>query len=439
MKNVIIPALLMLLSACNDNAVDTFTSSPPSIEWQKSLGGSSTDYARSIQQTSDGGYIVAGYSASMDGDVTGNHGGDFWIVKLNSGGSIQWQKSLGGSTFDGASSIQQTNDGGYIVAGWSRSNDGDVTGHHGSTDSTDLWIVKLNSGGSIEWQKCFGGSAHDGASSIQQTSDGGYIIAASADSKDGDVTGHHGYDDYWIVKLNSGGAIEWQKSLGGSSGDYARSIQQTSDGSYIVAGSSNSKDGDVTGSHGISDYWIVKLNSGGSIQWQKSLGGSNIDAAESIQQTSDGGYIVAGLSRSIDGDVTGHHGSSDSIDYWIVKLNSDGAIRWQKSIGGSRSDIAYSIQQTSDGGYIVAGESDSHDGDVTGNLGNIDSWIVKLSSGGAIEWQKSLGGSNGDYAHSILQTSDGGYILAGESYSNDGDVTGNHRGYDFWIVKLKFP
>ncbi|MDR2352832.1 MAG: T9SS C-terminal target domain-containing protein [Deltaproteobacteria bacterium] len=406
--------------------------SPANIEWQKSLGGSENDEVSSIQQTSDGGYIIVGGSYSNDGEVTGNHGkNDYWIVKLDSQRTLQWQKSLGGSEYDGASSIQQTSDGGYIIAGESSSNDGDVTGNHGKYD---YWIVKLDSLGTLQWQKIFGGRLSEYASSIQRTSDGGYIIAGYSDSNDGDVTGNHGKDDYWIVKLDSLGNLQWQKSLGGSKFDYAYSSQQTSDGGFIIAGESGSNDGDVTGNHGETDYWIVKLDSLGTLQWQKSLGGSGHDMAYSIQQISDGGYIIAGISDSNDGDVTGNHGS---YDYWIVKLDSLGSLQWQKSFGGSGWDHVSSIQQTSDGGYIIAGHSRSNDSDVTGNHGKDDYWIVKLDSLGTLQWQKSCGGSEYDYARSIQQTSDGGYIIAGYSESNDGDVTVNHGKKDYWIIKLQ--
>ncbi len=237
----------------------------------------------------------------------------------------------------------------------------------------------------IEWQKCLGGSAWDWTVSIQQTRDGGYIVAGYSYSNDGDISGNHGNYDYWVVKLNSAGAVIWQKSLGGSSWDRGYSIQQTSDGGFIIAGESWSNDGDVSGNHGWCDYWVVKLNSAGDIVWQRSLGGSDWDEAYSIQQTTDGGFIVAGDSWSNDGDVSGHHGTpSGSSDYWVVKLNSAGAVIWQKSLGGSDGDEARSIQQTSDGGFIVAGWSDSNDGDVSGNHGGHDYWVVKLSPEDAI-------------------------------------------------------
>jgi len=426
------------------------------VQWQKCLGGTDWEDAKSIKQTNDGGYIIAGRSQSNDGDVTGHHSTfmfyDYWIAKIDSLGNIQWQKSLGGSVTDEANSIQQTNDGGYIVAGVSGSNDGDVTGNHGDVD---FWVVKLDTIGNIIWQKSLGGTGFDYATSIQQTNDGGYIVAGESGSNDGDVTGHHGSTgcyqsdmDYWVVKLDSTGNIIWQKSLGGTDCDCASSIQQTNDGGYIIAGVSGSNDGDVSGHHGFTinnngwfDYWIIKLDSAGNIQWQKSYGGTNDDQAYSIQQSNEGGYIIAGWSDSNDGDVTGHHGAIGNAlyDYWVVKLDSTGNIQWQKSLGGTDGDQATSIQQTNDGGYIVAGNSGSNDGDVTGNHGNSDFWIVKLDSTGSIQWQKCLGGSFSESANSIQQAIDGGYIVGGFTQSNDGDVTGLHGSiysYDYWIVKL---
>jgi len=169
------------------------------------------------------------------------------------------------------------------------------------------------------------------------------------------------------------------------------------------------------------------------ISFTTCLGGSDKDIAQSIRQTTDGGYIVAGYTYSNDGDVSGNHGGAD---YWIVKLNKAGNIQWQKCLGGSDDEYAQSIQQTSDGGYIVAGQTDS--GDVFGNLGFEDSWIVKLNNNGELQWQKYLGGSRDDSAESIQQTKDGGYIVAGQSNSNNGDVSGNHGEADVWIVKLDY-
>lgn len=422
----------------------------PAIEWEKCLGGIFNELSYSVEQTFDGGYIVAGNSESNNGDVSGNHGSDVWVVKLDGGGSLLWQKCLGGySGYSVAYSIQQTTDSGFILTGLSTAHGGDVIGNHPGTDG-DCWVVKLDEEGNLVWQKCLGGSIVDAGKSIQQVSDGGYILAGYSWSNSGDVSGNHGGSDCWIVKLDSAGEIIWQKCLGGSSNDKAYSVQQTFNGGYIVAGTSESNDGDVSGNHltydnyyedsvPSIDYWIVNLDSNGNIIWQKSLGGSGIDEAFSILQTTDGGFIVAGYTYSNDGDVTGNHLTvygTPSEDYWIVKLDSNGNVVWQKCLGGNTTELAYSIEQTTDGGYVVAGGGGSYDGDVTGCHGGGDYWIVKLDSEGILIWQKCFGGGATEMASSIQQTNDGGYIVVGWSPLSDGDVTGNHYGEDYWVVKL---
>ncbi len=357
------------------------------------LGGVAPDISTNVQQTTDGGYIISGYSYSpASGDITitdpNRRGINCWIVKLDALGNIVLNRLLGGNSYDYATSIQQTADGGYIISGYTSSSaNGDVSGtNHGSGD---YWIVKLNALGDIVWNKLLGGSNDDFARSIQQTTDGGYIISGiSASSANGDVSGtNHGYSDYWIVKLDALGNIIWNKLLGGSNDDFARSIQQTTDGGYIISGYSySSANGDVSGTnHGGYDYWIVKLDALGNIVWNKLLGGSNDDYVSSIQQTTDGGYIISGYSdSSANGDVSGtNHGSGD---YWIVKLNAIGNIVWNKLLGGNNADYATSIQQTTDGGYIISGTSGSSaNGDVSGtNHGNGDYWIVKLDALGNI-------------------------------------------------------
>src|SRR5205085_2881439 len=181
------------------------------------------------------------------------------------------------------------------------------------------------------------------------------------------------------------------KSLGGGAEDKAWSVVQTTDGGFVIAGSSLSNNGDITIPHGDYDYWIVKLDANGNLVWQKSLGGSGDDQAFSIQQTTDGGFIIAGVSYSQDGDVSGNHGSGD---YWIAKTDIAANILWEKSFGGTSTDVGYSVQQTIDGGFLVAGSTISNDGDVSQTHGGVDCWVLKLDTSGNLEWQKSLGGSN---------------------------------------------
>ncbi|WP_065119701.1 T9SS type A sorting domain-containing protein [Chryseobacterium cucumeris] len=402
--------------------------SAPSIEWQKALGGTHGESANAVQQTSDGGYIVAGHSMSNDGDVTGNHGGgDYWIVKLNPAGGIQWQKTLGGSNVDDAQSIRQTTDGGYIIAGSSNSGDGDISGNHGNYD---YWIVKLDSNGNMQWQKSLGGSSMDMAQSIQQTSEGGYIVAGSSSSNDGDVSGNHGGGDYWIVKLDINGNIQWQKSLGGSSSEQVNSVQQTFDGGYIIAGTTVSTDGDITVSYGNNDFWVVKLDSGGNMQWQKTLGNIGDNIGYYAQQTFDGGYIAVGTS------FNSSNLESGLPDYWVIKLSNNGTIEWDKYFGGSFHDNAITIRQTPEWDYIVAGWTASNNGQVTNHHGNLDYWIIKLDSSGNLKWEKTLGGPDFDYLTALELTADNGYIVSGSTGSTSGDVTGHHGMIDAWIVKL---
>jgi hypothetical protein len=402
----------------------------PAIQWQKTYGGSSYDQLYSILQTIDGGYIAAGFTISNNGDVFGNHGGyDFWIVKLNETGTIQWKKAYGGSNHDWPNSIQQTSDGGYIVAGVTMSNNGNVSGNHGDKD---CWIVKLNETGGIQWAKTLGGSGPDEAWSARQTSDGGYIVTGSSGSNNGDVTLNKGFDDVWVVKLSESGVIQWQKTMGGSSMDGAKSIIQTTDSGYILAGESMSNDGNVSFNHGNPDYWIVKLDEEGAIEWEKSLGGIGLDVARAVCQLNDGSYVVAGYVGS---DVPGHHGD---FDYWVIKLSNNGEVLWQKAYGGSGIDQAYGMEATTDGGVIVIGDTNSTDGDVLDNDGGLDIWVLKLNDAGEIEWQKILGGTMAEFGITGGQTNDGGYVFGGATWSNNGDVTGSgNRGEsDFWVVKL---
>lgn len=424
--------LILLLSSVAKSQI-------PTIQWQKSFGGSNNETAKSIVQTPDGGYITAGFSKSSDGNATINQGdNDFWVVKMDALGTFQWQKSLGGSGDDQANSICTTSDGGYVVAGFSNSSNGDITLNKGSSD---YWIVKLNALGNIVWQKTYGGQAQDIATSVKQTTDGGYIVTGYSSSSNGDITGNHGQNttDYWVVKLDSSGNLQWQKALGGTSNERAFEIQQTSDGGYIVSGdtySSNSGDVSSTAFGSGRDFWIVKLGSTGNITWEKRFGGSGEDNAYSISQTSDSGYIVSGTTTSINGNISFNNGQGD---FWIIKLDALGNLQWEKALGSITYDQAYSVKQTPDGNYIATGYLSSNTGVAESEpLASTQYWIVKLDTLGNLLWHKSYGGSGNEAAYSIISTTDGGLAVAGYSNTNpnSGDVTGNHGQFDFWILKL---
>lgn len=408
-----------------------YESGSASDSWNRNFGGSDIEHAKIIHQTADGGYVIGGFTTSLDGDVKGAKGStDYWIVKTDQYGKLEWQSVLGGNSQDFLEDIDQTYDGGFILAGYTSSSGGDVSGNRGKID---YWILKLNNFGQILWQKTFGGSNDDYAFSVKQCLDGNFIVAGFTFSDDGDVKKFKGYCDIWVLKLSNSGSLIWQKTIGGSKKDEAYSIAETLDGGCIVAGLTESSDIDAANYKGKSDFLVVRLDGDGNILWEKLLGGSDLDEASSVIQTSDGGYFVAGMSMSGDFDLSGNNGN---YDYWMVKLDRAGNVQWQQSMGGSESDLAFSACETYYGSYIIAGYSASKDGDISANKGGGDAWVVNLSGDGDILWEKSLGGSSQDIAYSICPTIDGAFVAAGSSASRDGDLSGNNGLDDFWAVKI---
>jgi len=374
--------------------------------WSRTYGGISDhdfpdwhDMARWIEQTDDGGYIIGGYTTSF-----GAGGRDIWILKLTSLGIIEWQKTYGGNSDDEANHIQQTLDGGYIVAGY--------TSSFGSGPS-DIWVLKLYPKGEVEWQKTYGGYSHENAWPIYQTLDEGYIVC-------GMTMSHGNMLTTWVLKLHQDGEVEWQRLYQhqeqGISAAYC--VQQTDDGGYII-GAVHNPINDLNGR-------ILKLSALGDIEWQydygdnKKLEGRHTeDIIKSIQQTDDGGYIV--------GAHTFSYGAGGA-DLWAIKLFSDGSIEWQKAYGGEMSEFVNSIYQTDDEGYIALCSTWTFGGNVP-NL-----WIVKLHPNGEVEWQKVYGKGD-DFASHIQQTNDGGYITSGSSASfRDKQLCLRQR--DFWALKL---
>ena len=388
-------------------------------EWAITYGGIDDERAYVIQQTQDGGYIVAGASNSFG---TGEY--DCLVLKLNSDGTIAWQKTYGGSLNDYGYFIQQTfdqqgNPDGYIVIGDSNS--------FGQGDY-DSWVLKLNLDGTVAWQKTYGGLSNDYAHSIRQTFDqqgnaDGYIVAGDSDSPDGGDE-----IDSWVLKLNLDGTVAWQKTYGevyiASAFRGYNSLQQTFD-------QQGNADGYIVAGWGQGSFWVLKLEPDGAIDWQKTYGLDTYVRAHCIQQTGDGGYIVAGWIRR-------YYPEQDD-DCWVLKLKSDGTVDWQKSYAGSnygggygRMDRAYSIQQTLDGGYVMAGFTFGFGAD------SCDTWVLKLNSDGTIHWQKMYGGHDPDRAnceitYSIEQTTNGGYIIAGST--GYGPIN-PHGDTDFWVLKL---
>jgi len=358
--------------------------------WTTSYGGPDEEQLWSMEHTSDGGHAVIGWSKSFAGN-----GCAIWVLKLRANGTIQWQKTYG-EWWELGESIKQTTDGGYALAGY--------TWSFGAGES-DYWVLRLNGDGSVQWQKTYGGKAEDQATSLQCTSDGGYIVAGETESYGA------GDWDIWIVKLSASGTVQWQKTYGGQGTDTssAEPIQQTSDGGYVVTGQTNS-----FGS-GQGDFWVLKLDADGAVQWEKTYGGEEDEYARSIRQTSDGGYVVTGYARSF---------GAGNWDVWVLKLDGDGVIQWQNAYGGTEWEFAYSIEHTSDGGYVFGGETKSY------GAGSDDVWVVKLRANGDIQWERTFGGLESDFGCAIREAADGGYVVgaATESFGLGED--------DFWVLKL---
>jgi hypothetical protein len=430
-----------------------------SVLWDKTIGGSGGDNLSVVVATTDGGYLLGGFSSSdksEDKTEASKGGDDYWVVKLNADGMKEWDKTIGGNGQDQLTALQQTTDGGYILGGSSYSDkSGDKSEENKQTEyfSSDYWLVKLNADGSKAWDKTIGGNGQDELASLQQTSDGGYILGGFSNSdKSGDKSeASIGNGDYWIVKLNTDGTIVWNKTIGGSESDRLTALQQTSDGGYILGGSSDSnKGGDKTeDAKGSDDYWVVKIKADGTEEWDKTLGANGYDNLLSLRQTTDGGYVLGGFSNSDQGgDKTEQNksGGAGFYDYWVVKLQPDGTKAWDRTIGGNFNDYFRTLLPTPDGGYLLAGSSESGiSGDKTGgNKGEFgwDYWVVKLDANGTKTWDKTIGGGGNDIAQSLEQTPDGGWIVGGNSDSGiGGDKTeefkgGGESGSDYWVVKL---
>jgi Secretion system C-terminal sorting domain/Domain of unknown function (DUF5122) beta-propeller len=358
-------------------------------QFQIAIGGTGNEYAYSIKRTTDGGYAAAGGTTSF-----GAGSGDFYIVKIDGSGNLQWTRTIGGAAYEGALFIVQTTDGGYAVAGYTQS--------FGAGNS-DFYIVKLDAGGNFQWNRTIGGANEDVALAIVQTTDGGYAAAGYTYSFGA------GDRDFYIVKLDASGNLQWNRTVGGTNYDYGETIIQTTDSGCAVAGFTYSFGA------GSGDFYIVKLDASGNLQWNRNIGGTDADYCLSVIQTTDGGYAMAGQVNSF---------GAGSNDFYIVKLDAGGMLQWTRAVGGAYLDYGESVMQTTDGGYAVGGLTYSF------GAGDQDLYLVKLDAAGNFQWNKAVGGTNTDYAESIVQATDGGYVGAGHTNSfGAGD-------FDMYIVKF---
>jgi hypothetical protein len=360
-------------------------------EWNTTFGGSNIDVGYAVRQTSDGGYIITGYTRSY-----GAAGHNIWLIKTDSFGIEVWNRTFGGAFDDEGQSVQQTTDGGYIVAGWTKSM---------GSGMKDVWLIKTDSLGNEEWNRLFGGDDDDGATSVQQTTDGGFIITGYTSSFG------MGSVDVWLIKIDSLGNQEWDETYGGYSSDGAWSVQQTTDGGYILTGWTYS-----SGPGYVGNVWLVKTDDLGNQEWAKVFGGDDVDRGYWVRQTSDGGYIITGYTASVGA------GLDDAL---LIKTDASGNELWSKTFGGTGRDYGYSVQQTFDGGYIIAGYTLSF------GAGNEDVWVIKTDSSGDELWDQTYGGAYSDEGFAVQQTTDSGYIVTGFTLSYGAGV------HDVWLIKIE--
>jgi predicted secreted protein len=366
----------------------------PPVEWSKTYGGTGYENARCMIQTSDGGYALAGDTESFG---AGNK--DFWLVKTDGSGNMNWNQTYGGNRAEIAFSVVETSDGGYALAGRTMS--------FGAV-MADYCLVKVGASGNQEWRRRYGGTGVEAAQSVVETSDGGYAMAGFTDSFGA------GGEDFWLVKVDSSGNHEWNKTYGGPLADSASFLVETDDGGYVLAGYTES-----FGAGG-EDFWLVKVDSSGNHEWNKTYGGAGAEVLWSVVETSDGGYAMAGYTESF--------GAGDR-DFWLVKVDSSGNHEWNKTYGGAGVDPAHSLVETSvveagDGGYALAGFT------VSFGAGGQDGWLIKTDANGNMEWNQTYGGNENDFLNSVVRTDDGGYALAGFTESSG---AGNA---DFWLIKI---
>jgi hypothetical protein len=419
-------------------------------KWDSRFGGNNFEWLTVFEKNYEGGYILGGWTESdSSGDISERTRGnsDWWVVKIDSLGNKEWDKRFGGNSMDKLFSIGKTFDHGYILGGftWSDSDQYVSQYTHGYSD---YWIVKIDSLGNKQWDKRFGGNINDELYSVQQTVDKGYILGGTTKSSlNGDVSQQTYMGDYWIVKTDSIGIMQWEKRYGGYGRDELRSLQQTSDGGYILGGFTTS-DSSIDVSHhsrGNTDYWVLKIDSIGIKQWDKLFGGHGEDELHSLEETMDHGYILGGISYSDSTEDVSQH-SRGARDYWIVKIDSLGNKQWDKLFGGSYFEDEFgNVFQTSDKGYLIAGTSYSEAGaDKTeNNLGREQTWIVKTDSLGSKLWDKTIFTDSGlehDEIGFAVQTEEkeGCYVFANFTRANIGGYkTQTSQGdYDYWLIKF---
>jgi len=443
---------ISVLACSKDNIESTDTVNTADqmsiVEWQQSLGGSGSEALYDIHVTQNNRYLMVGFSDSnVSGDKTEDSrgGGDMWSLLTDQNGNVIWNKTMGGLGGESARSAVESTDGGFIIGGYSNS---DISGDklEPGLGGSDVWVIKLDPNGNEVWQNALGGSGSDYVRSMVATTDGGVLVVAVSNSntsadKTENTVGDTGNFDYWVIKLDANGQSQWENTIGGSGDDLVESVVTTPDGGYLIGGSSDSAAGfDKTSPNlGSFDYWLVKINASGEVVWDQTYdAGNSHDVINSIEATSDGGYVLGGT--AIGGTRQSNAGQALGSDYWIVKIGSSGNLEWEQRLGGNVDDFCRGVIETAEGRFIAAGWSASGiSGDKTiAGYGNADYWLLELDPSGNLLSQSVIGTPEVDDLRVIRPTSNTNFIIGGFTQS---DIAGDksqpsNGGLDYWVLEL---
>jgi len=410
--------LVVLLTFLTLSITVAYAESEPVVEWRQMFGGSGHEVGFTACETSDGNYIMIGATESYD---AGN--GDIWLVKADPNGNELWNKTFGGPAWECGRSIIETSDGNYLLAGGTESFVDEY--------DRDVWLIKTDPDGNVLWNKTFGGSGKDDSWSVQETNDCGYVIVGCTDS----FSAHNRsifdlnaveYLDVLLIKTDQDGNEEWIRTFGGGSYDLGYSGQQTNDGGYIITGVTKSY------GNGFGDFWLIKTDSNGYEEWNRTFGGANDEYSRSVRQTSDVGYIIVGdtgVRNNASYDVWLVKTDSNGYEEWNRTFGEPARTVDVPSFGSITTtghDHGSSVQETQDGGYVIAGNTASY-GSYIGDI-----WLIKTDSDGYEEWNVTSNIRGTDEAFSVQETSDGGYIVAGDT------SRGDYGGMDFWLWKFGY-
>ncbi|MBN2465448.1 T9SS type A sorting domain-containing protein [candidate division WOR-3 bacterium] len=343
------------------------------ITFQCTYGGVGPDAGYSVRQTTDGGYITSG--------VIGVNVGDVYLIKTASDGETIWTRTFGGVYDDRGTSVCQTTDGGFVIGG--------ATWSFGA-DSGDVYLIKTDPVGDTLWTRKYGGRSYEQGLSVQQTSDSSYVVTGTTQSFGA------GLEDIYLIMADTQGDTEWTRTYGGPNYDYGQTVRQTADEGFIIAGATSSFGA------GLYDFYLLKTDHDGNLLWSRTFGGDSNDLSYEVNQTADSGYVIVGYTESF---------GAGKRDVYLVRTDANGETLWTRTFGGAQIDEGYSVKQTDDGGYVAVGVTKSF------GSGSHDVYLIRTDPNGEMLWTRTFGGASGDGGNSVQQTSDGGYIIAGATFS----------------------